>query len=141
MGKRKIALIAASWDGETIETIIDGIKERLDGTGMDLYVFLCFPSFGLDSPDNIANYNIFSLPNYDDFDGYIFAINVTDGYEMLKKYHRPLLECGKPMVSLEYEMEGVPTIVPDGYDAEYRTGRSRYDLPDRAPRYPCNRSR
>ena len=120
MGKRRIALLAASYDGETLDTIINGIKERLDGSGMDLYVFLCFPAFGLDAPDNIANYNVFSLPNYDDYDGFIFAINVVQGYEMIKKYHQPLLQCGKPMVSLEYKMDGVTTIVPDGYDAEYR---------------------
>ena len=120
MKKRKIALLAASYDGESLDAVISGIKERLEGSGMDLYVFLCFPAFGLDAPDNIANYNIFSLPNYEDYDGFIFAINVVQGYEMLKKYHQPLLQCGKPMVSLEYEMDGVPTIVPDGYDAEYR---------------------
>jgi len=118
MGKRKIALIAASWDEE--DALIDGIKERLAGTGMDLYVFLCFPSFGLDSPENIANYNMFALPNYEDFEGFILSVNVVQGYDMLKKYHQPLLNCGKPMVSLECEIEGVPTIVPDGYDAEYR---------------------
>lgn len=120
MKKRKIALIAASWDGETLAATINGIKERLDGSGMDLYVFLCFPAFGLDSPDNISQFNIFSLPHYEDYDGYIFSINVVQGYDMLKKYHQPLLQCGKPMVSLECEMEGVPTIIPDGYDAEYR---------------------
>lgn len=120
MKKRKIALIAASWDGETLASTINGIKERLDGSGMDLYVFLCFPAFGLDSPDNISQFNIFSLPHYEDYDGFIFAINVVQGYDMLKKYHQPLLKCGKPMVSLEYEMEGIPTIVPDGYEAEYR---------------------
>ena len=41
MGKRKIALVAASWDGELLETTIKGIKSRLAGSGMDLHVFLC----------------------------------------------------------------------------------------------------
>ena len=63
MKKRKIALIAASWDGETLAATINGIKDRLVDSGMDLYVFLCFPAFGLDSPDNISQFNIFSLPH------------------------------------------------------------------------------
>lgn len=120
MGKRRIALIAASWDGETLAEMINGMKESLAGTGYDLYVFLCSPAFGLDSWDNISQYNIFSLPHYEDYDGFIFSVNVVQGYEMLKKYHQPLLQCGKPMISLECEMEGVPTVIPDGYDAEYR---------------------
>ena len=120
MEKRKIALFAASHDGEALDAIISGIKQRLEGSGMDLYVFLCFPGFGLDAPDNIANFNVYSLPTYEDYDGFIFAINVVQGYAMLEKYHQPLLQCKKPKVSLEYKMDGVPTIVPDGYDAEYR---------------------
>lgn len=120
MGKKRVALFAASWDTEMLQFMIHGIKSRLEGTGTDLYVFLCFPAFGLDSTENIANYNIFSLPDYEGFDGFIFSVNVVQGYDMLKKYHQPLLSCGKPMVSLECEMEGIPTIVPDGYDAEFR---------------------
>lgn len=120
MGKRKIALVAASWDGELLETTIKGIKSRLAGSGMDLHVFLCFPSFGLDSPENFGNFNIFALPDYNDYEGIIFSINVVQGYDMIKKYHPGLLTCGKPMVSLDCEMEGVPSIVPDGYSAEYR---------------------
>ncbi len=120
MEKKKIALIAAAHDGEMLDVMIGGIKESLAGSGMDLHVFLCFPAFGLDSVDNISNYNIFSLPNYEDYEGFIFAVNVVQGYDMLKMYHQPLLHCGKPMISLECEMEGIPTIVPDGYDAEYR---------------------
>jgi len=120
MEKRRIALIATSWDGELLTNTIDGIKKRLVGTGTDLYVFLCFPAFGLESPENIGHYNIFSLPNYEDYDGYIFSINVVQGYEMLERYHPGLLSCGKPMVSLDYKMKGVPTIMADSYKSEYR---------------------
>ena len=120
MQKRKIALIAATWDAEVLRATVDGIKERLAGITMDIHVFWAFPSFGLDAPENFANYNIFSLPNYEEFEGFVFAINVYQGYDMIKTYHPELLNCGKPMVSLEFEMEGVPTIVPDGYSAEYR---------------------
>lgn len=120
MGKRKIALLAASWDGEYLDAVINGIKERLNGSGVDLYVFLCFPGFGLDSPENFGNYNIFALPNYEDYDGFIFSVNMVHGYEYIKKYHQDLLQCGKPMVSVDSKMEGMPSVTADGYGAEYR---------------------
>lgn len=120
MEKRKIALIAAFWDGEILEATINGIKARLAGTGMDLHVFLCFPGFGLDSPENFGNFNIYTLPDYKDYEGFIFSVNVVGGSDILKKYHSRLLNCGKPMVSLECEMEGIVSVVPDGYSAEYR---------------------
>lgn len=120
MGKHKIALLAAIWDGEVLRAVIDGIRERLAEKGWDLYVFLCFPIFGLDEPDNFGNYNIYSLINPEEYEGFIFSVNVVQGYELLKKYHSGLLSCGKPMISLETEMEGIPTIIPDGYQAMYQ---------------------
>ncbi|MBQ8798029.1 MAG: diguanylate cyclase [Lachnospiraceae bacterium] len=120
MGKRKIALIAATWDGELLEDTISGIKARLNGCGLDLYVFLCFPGFGIDSPENFGNFNIFALPDYNDFEGFIFSANVVEGYEMIKRYHSELLHCGKPMVSLDCEMDGIISVLPDGYKAQYQ---------------------
>ena len=120
MGKQKIALIAASGDSELLEATISGIKERLAGSKTDLHVFLCFPSFGLDLPENFGYYNICSLPDYQDYEGIIFSINVVQGYDMIKKYHPAILKCGKPMVSLDYEIEGITSVLPDGYSAEYR---------------------
>lgn len=120
MEKHKLALLAAVWDGEFLEAVIDGIRERLAEAGWDLYVFLCFPVFGLDNPENFGNYNIYSLADYKEYDGFLLSVNVVQGYELLKKYHPRLFSCGKPMISLETEMEGISTIIPDGYKAMYQ---------------------
>lgn len=120
MEKRKIALIASSWDAELLANTVNGIKKRLAGTGTDVYVFMCFPAFGLDSPEYFANFNICSLPCYEDYDGFIFSVNVVQGYDMIEKYHPGLLSCGKPMVSLDYKIDGIPSVLADGYSAEYR---------------------
>lgn len=119
MEKRKIALITSTNDTDMLEDVVGGIKERLAGTGWDLHVFMCIPAFGLENPENFGNYNIFSLPRYEDYEGFIFWVNVVDAYEMILKYHSKIFKCGKPMVSLEREIEGIPTIVPDGYSAMY----------------------
>ena len=120
MKKRKIALFAGSWDGEAMAATIRGIKARMEDCDMDLHVFMCFPAFGLDSPDNFGHYNIFSLPKYEEYEGFLFSINVVHGYEMLKLYHPELLSCDLPKVSLELEMEGIPTVISSGYSAEYQ---------------------
>ena len=120
MKKRKIAMLAASWDGEMMEAAIQGIKARLEGTGMDLHVFMCFPAFGLDSPENFGHYNIFSLPNLKEYEGIIFSVNVVHGYEMIKRYFPELLSIDIPKVSLELEMEGIPSVISSSYGAEYQ---------------------
>lgn len=120
MKKRKIAMLAASWDGELMEATIRGIKARLSGTGIDLYIFMCFPAFGLESPENFGHYNIFSLPNLEDYEGVIFSVNVVHGYEMIKRYFPEVLSVNIPKVSLELEMEGIPSVISSGYGAEYR---------------------
>lgn len=119
MGKRKIALLAATWDCEVLAQIVSGVKERLNEIGWDLHVFVCFPTFGIENPENFGNFNIFSLPNLKEYEGILLAINGVDGYDMLKKYNSEVFSCGKPMVSLEKEIEGITTIVPDGYKAVY----------------------
>ncbi|MGN1083522.1 MAG: LacI family DNA-binding transcriptional regulator, partial [Lachnospiraceae bacterium] len=120
MEKHKIALLAATWGEEMLKEVICGIRERLAEIGWDLHVFLCFPAFGLDNPESFGNYNIFSLPEYEDYEGFLLSVNVVQGYDMLKKYYPGLLSCKKPMISLETEMEGISAIIPDGYKAVYR---------------------
>lgn len=120
MEKRKIALLTAAWDTEMLEPVIEGVKERLEGTGWDLHVFMCFPGFGINNPDNFSTYNIFSLPNYDDYEGFLLSVNGIQGYEMIQKYHPKLFKIKKPMVSLEKEIEGLTTVIPDGYKAMYQ---------------------
>jgi len=74
----------------------------------------------VDAPENFGNYNICALPDYNEFDGFIFSVNVVHGYDILKKYHSKLLHCGKPMVSLDSAMDGIVSVIPDVYGAEYR---------------------
>lgn len=120
MGKRRIALFAAAWSCEVLEEIVRGVKERLDDIGWDLHVFVCFPVFGMENPENFGGYNIFSLTDYKTYDGFLLAVNGIQGYDMLKKYYPDLFTCGKPIVSLEKEIDGITTVTPDGYKAIYR---------------------
>ena len=120
MKKRKIGLIIATSEGELINATMSGIKARLAGTGIDVYTFLSFPAYGVRDPENFGNYNAFALPNPDDFDGFIFSVNVVQGYEMLETYYSKLLTCDKPKVSLDCEYKGMHSVIPDGYMAEYR---------------------
>ena len=80
MKKRKIGLIIATSEGELINSTLSGIKDRLAGTGMDVYTFLSFPAYGIKDPETFGNFNAFSLPNPDDFEGFIFSVNVVQGY-------------------------------------------------------------
>lgn len=116
----KIALIAASWDGEMLEAIVNGIRKKLSEIGWDLHVFTCFPVIEMDDPENVGNYNIFSLSKYSDYEGYLLSVNVINGVEMLKKYHNDILKLGKPIVTLDQKIEGFSSILPDGYTSMYK---------------------
>lgn len=120
MTRKKIAFLTEAWNTDILEPVIEGIRERLKEKGWDLHVFMCYPAFGLNNPDNFASYNIFSLPNYDEYEGLLLSFNSVEGYEMLKTYHPNVLKTNKPMISLEKEMDGLPTVFPDGYKAVYQ---------------------
>lgn len=120
MKKHKIAFIVSSWDGEMLEDVIRGIQKQLDPLGWDLHVFVSFPAMDINDPDNFGNYNIFSLTNYSEYDGFLISANVVNGYEMLKTYHSDILNSGKPMVALDQKIDGICSLLPDGYSAMYK---------------------
>lgn len=118
MGK-KIALLAATWDGELVEAQIKGIKQCLDKTGYDLHVFMCFPAMDLKDPDNFGSYNIFSLSQYGEYDGFILSVNVINGVQMMETYHPYIFSMNKPVISLDQNIPNIPSVMPDGYSVMY----------------------
>ena len=120
MKTHKIALLVSSWDDEILEEVIKGAQKRLDEIGWDLHVFITHPTMRIEDPDNFGNYNIFSLANYAEYDGFLLSANVVGGYDMLKKYYSNILEGDKPVVALDQIMENISSLYQDGYSAMFQ---------------------
>ncbi len=113
--RKKIAVFAGGWSFEYVKEVMTGIEEVAKEENIDVFAFLNY-SLRWESPAQCeAEFNIFTLPDLDDFDGIIIlgnSLNLTMETEYFKEKLRNV-KC--PVVSLEYEFEGVPSIFTDNY--------------------------
>lgn len=118
--KKKIALITGAWNGEAAYEIFRGIQKRADIENADIYLFCCYGGGSIYDPlYDEGEYNIFNLPNLEDFDGVIMLTNDLGNDDLIPELHKRLLESGVPCISLEQELEGVAYLGTDSYAAIY----------------------
>lgn len=117
--KKKVAIFANGWSSEYLELVIEGIRKRASEDNVDLFAFVNYSSGNPDEPINIGARGIIKLPDIKKFDGVILAantINITLEREYLS---REILKNNVPAVSLEYEIEGIPSLMTDTYQGVY----------------------
>lgn len=117
--KRKIALLSSAWRSDFATTSIRGIQRRLEQDNIDLYIFNAY-----DMTDNMECYTqenmIYSLPDVDDYDGVLIAINTLGNREMVAGVIERCHEAGKPVLSIECKYPGAAYIGVDNYRSMYR---------------------
>ncbi len=117
--KRRIAVFANGWSNEYLELVIEGIRKRAAEENVDLFAFVNFSSGDPNSPMNIGARGIVKLPNLKEFDGVILAAN-TINIALEREYlSREIQKYKLPAVSLEYEIEGIPSLITDTYHGVY----------------------
>ena len=83
--KKKIALLQGGFNGEVMKYAIRGIRKRIQEEGADLYIFSCYGGEKEDLLYNQGEYQIFSLLDCNEYDGFLMASNnITSGEEREK---------------------------------------------------------
>ena len=76
MGKRKrIAIFANGWNNEYLKEFGQGAFQCAKVTDTDLFIFTNYSTHGLNEVDNSGEFNIYLLPDLNDFDGAMFLTN------------------------------------------------------------------
>ena len=76
--KKKIAVFTTGWCGEILAQFLTGLRNALKFEQIDLFLFLCYPTY-IDTPAvKRGELNIFSLPNLNDFDGVVIFASGLD---------------------------------------------------------------
>ncbi len=116
--KRKIALLSSAWRSDFATTSIRGIQRRLEQENIDLYIFNAY-----DMTDSMECYTqenmIYSLPDMDDYDGVLIAINTLGNREMVAGVIEKCHQTGKPVLSIESKYPGAAYIGVDNYRSMY----------------------
>lgn len=117
--KRKIGMICSVWHGDYIKGVLQGIRNRMENEDLELHIFASYAIFGNDIFQR-KEHEAFTLPNTEDFDGFIIAnntdVNMKTISNMIEEYHRN----GKKVLSIEQSLAGVPCTGVDNYVEFYR---------------------
>lgn len=113
--RKRLAVFANGWATDYVQQFLTGVSEVTTVTDTDVFVFMDFSVKDDYMKINIGESNIFRLPNLKDFN---FAILMTNSFNLQEEtdyVYRSVMESGIPAVSLEYVLNGIPSILTDNY--------------------------
>lgn len=127
---KKIALIMDGWKRFFTYAWPSGILSRLREKNEDvnLYIFNSFGDWSRDSEYNEGEYNIYNLPNFDDFDGIIFDINNIRYSDIALKLIEKAQKSCKPAISIANELEGLYYVGINNYKSMQMVIKHLYEV-------------
>ena len=116
---RKVALITDGWKRYLTYAWPAGIMQRVQETGEDvnLYIFNSSGNWNKDQGYNRAEYNIFNLPDFCDFDGIILELNNISSQPIFDEVIQRAGKASVPVVSIANELEDFYYVGIDNYSA------------------------
>ncbi|MBR1592352.1 MAG: GGDEF domain-containing protein [Ruminococcus sp.] len=113
MNKYKIAVIIASIDQSYQSSILNGIEEAAAEYSMDIFVFVSFIGTLGNPGHDTGEFNIFSLPDFSEFDGAVLLTNTIDHPPVVRNIFARIRQAGIPAVSIDND---VPDMFHIGID-------------------------
>lgn len=116
---KKIALIMDGWKRFFTYAWPAGILQRLRETGeaANLYIFNSSGDWSRDNDYNIGEYNIYRLPDLNDFDGIILDLNNIRYEDVRDNVIKAAKKTGKPVISIANEIEDFYYVGINNYKA------------------------
>lgn len=118
---KKVALFMDGWKRYFSHTLPLGFihKIREENADVNLYVFNSNGSWSNDDTYSHGEYNIFNLPNLNDFDGIMLSLNNVKYPEVTDALVTKVRESGIPAVSFETKFDDMYFLGVDNYKAMY----------------------
>lgn len=105
---RKIAMLTDGWKRMVTYAWVDGIIKRIREIGEDIciYQYNCYGNWRKDKKYNQGEYNIFRLPDLNQFDGVVLDCNFMTDKDWLKEITVMLQNVKVPVISIGYAVDG-----------------------------------
>ena len=117
--KKKIAIFANGWSDEFLSLVLSGIHTCAKENNVDLYTFINYSSGAPTEKKNQGAFNIYKLPDLSMFDGTILFSNTFNISYEREYLSQEVLKHHIPAISLEYELDNIPSITTDTYSGMY----------------------
>ncbi len=104
---KKIAMITDGWKRMVTYAWVDGIMRRIGELEEDIcvYQYNCYGNWRRDKKYNKGEYNIFRLPDLDQFDGVVLDCNFTIDRERQQELIAMLQKVKVPVISIGYAVD------------------------------------
>lgn len=110
-----IALFTASWTCEYHTRVIEGICRKAQENGYTVSVFICQDGTDLSEKHREGEYNIFTLPDLNDYNGAIVFTETISTKSLKDSIIQQLKQSRIPVVSLSEEVDGMGFVGIDNY--------------------------
>jgi len=117
--KKRIAVFSCGWSDEYFRKVVYGISEAAKKENIDTFAFVNFSICGSDVLLNEGEFNIFTLPDLEDFDGVILLANSFNLTKEIEYFTEKLKEIDIPAICVEYELGTATSLVSDNYAGMY----------------------
>ncbi|MDE5872517.1 MAG: substrate-binding domain-containing protein, partial [Lachnospiraceae bacterium] len=116
MARKKIALLVGQPDENYQGLFIKGFLKQAYACDFDVCIFAMYQKYQETKSKERGDANIFSLPDYDLFDGIVIMADTIQTPGALKKLETELNEkYDKPVICIDKESESFKTIITDHY--------------------------
>lgn len=114
---RRVAFLSFDWNYEIMSDYYEGVQSWLaEHDGVQVVIFNAFGQYANYDPEEGA-FEVFSLCNYAEYDGFLIQGNRTWPPVMRQRVADQIRELGKPVVSLNYELEGTHCVGTNNHEA------------------------
>ena len=121
---KRIAFLSFDWDYEIISEYYLGLWElSRQRDDVQVIIFNAFGYFYARTKPKESSFKIFSLCNLEDYDGVIVQGNRTWPPSYRQQIVDRALALGKPVVSINYDLDGAHSVGTDNYHEEYELVR------------------
>ncbi len=115
--KKKIAFFTTGWCCEILSQFISGMQKAFGSEGVDIFLFLCYATYGDSEAAKKGEMNIFELPDLHDFDGAVIFGSGLDFKDVVDSILAKCREADIPVIMQGSERDGVSYVGSDNYQA------------------------
>ena len=103
---KKIAMITDGWKRMVTYAWVDGMVNRIRELGEEIciYQYNCYGNWRKEKKYNQGEYNIFRLPDLNEFDGVVLDCNFTSDKERQQELSALLQQVNVPVISIGHAM-------------------------------------
>lgn len=116
---KQIAVILGAINLDNQKKLLEGMEMGAQEVGCNLFVFTNYVGTRETEESIMASSQILKLPEFDKFDGVIFVPNTIHNPVALDRILKELNILGKPVVSIDRNIDGTSYVGINSYEAEY----------------------